>query len=119
MVDGIPDESTLGFSNVVDPYVMDDHIVDKLEGEACTIGNVDLDTPTINGLVAGEDQLFSKLDDHVVGEDDPQRFRLDDSVADGPWLWVVQVIVRRISHDVVFTVLASSCMAPEAKDTVG
>lgn len=55
VVDSVPDESTVGWNNVVDPYVMDYDVVDELEGEACTIGNVDLGSPAINGLVAGED----------------------------------------------------------------
>lgn len=52
MVHRISNHSTWFGDNVVDVKVMDDHIVDKLNGEASAVGNVDIGATSVDGLVA-------------------------------------------------------------------
>ena len=50
---------------------MYDDISDILDGNACTIGNVDVDSSGVNGLEAVHQELLLESDDHVSLEDDP------------------------------------------------
>lgn len=66
-----PDGSPLLVDDVVDVYVVDDDIAYKLHGEACSVGNADVEPASVNGLVVVDDQLLLQPNDHVAVEDDP------------------------------------------------
>lgn len=119
VVDPVYDQSAGGRNNVVHPYIVDDHIMNKLEGDPCSIGYMDLHSPAINCLIAREYELFLELDDHATGEYDPQGLRLDDSMAEGPGPGVVHVVVRWIGDHVVSALLAPRGAVAEPTDTFG
>lgn len=119
MLRRVPDHSTRGGDYVMDPYIMDNNIVDELDGEAGAEGYMDLDPSAVDGLVAREDELLPQLDDHAVGEDDPKWLRLDHRVAEGPRLGVVHVVVGWVGDHVVSALLAAGGVVAEAAGAVG
>jgi hypothetical protein len=60
---------------------MNDDIGDKLDGDASTIGYMDVGATGINGLETIHDQLLFQLYHHIPFEHNPQRLLLDDSMA--------------------------------------
>ena len=99
--------------------VMEDDVLDELDSNASTIGNSDVGSSAINGLVSGHDELLSEPNDHAPSKDDPKRFFLDDSMPESARFRVDEVGVRRVGDDVVFAVLTANCVAAEAEGTVG
>ena len=82
----ISDHPTTMNRNVVDLNSMDDDVVDELEGEASTAGNVHIDASSINGLVAGHDELLLQGDHHAAFEDDPQWAVTCNRMPESSWL---------------------------------
>lgn len=98
---------------------MHNHVRNELNGNARTIGNVHVSPTSIYGLEAVHDQLLLELDHHVALEDDPERFVLDHSVAEGTGSWVHGVVVRGVSDDVEAAVAAPNGVAAEPDAAVG
>ncbi len=97
---------------------MNYNISDKLDGDACSISNVDIDPTTINGLEAVHDQLLLQLYHHVPLEHNPQRFVLDDSMAQSAGPGVDRVIVAGVSDDIEAAVTATNCIPTKTNATV-
>ena len=83
---GISDHSTPMNLNVVDLNSMDDDVADKLDGDASTTGNVDLNASSINGLIAGHDELLLEFDHHAAFKDNPQWASTCNCMAKSSWL---------------------------------
>lgn len=103
---------------MVDMDVVNDDIADKLQGDAATTHNVDVSSAAIQCLVAVEDELLGKLDEHVSREDDPQGLCLYHGVPQGSRLRVHSVVVGVVGDDVVFAVLAAESVLSEADGAV-
>ena len=56
---------------IMDMETMDDHIGDKLDGDASPIGDVDIHSMSINCLETVHDQLLLQFDHYVSLEHDP------------------------------------------------
>lgn len=118
MVLRVPDVPSSTRKDVMYVKVMDNNILNKLYGNASTVGNADVGSSAVNGLVSGHDELLVEPDDHAPSEDDPKRLLLDDCVAECAGLGVDEVSVRRVGDDVVAAVFATDGVAPEAEGTV-
>lgn len=97
---------------------VDNHIGHILNGNASTICYVDISPAPVDCFETVHDQLFFQLYDHVALEHDPERFVLDDSVAEGSWAGVDGVIVRGVRDNVKASVAATNGVATEADPTV-
>lgn len=53
MLHRVPNQATTPGNNVVNPNVVDDNIVNKLNCNACAVRNPDLHSPTINCFITG------------------------------------------------------------------
>ncbi|ERN09135.1 hypothetical protein AMTR_s00014p00175360 [Amborella trichopoda] len=98
---------------VMQPKAKDDHMANTLDGDAGTICNVDACSTPINGLITVHDELILKCDDHVMTKYYPQRFSLDDTVAQRAGLGVDRVI-RGVGHSIYTAIAASKCATTEA-----
>lgn len=78
---------------VVHVDVVDDDVGDVLEGHAAIADNVDIGAAAVDGLEAVDYELVLELDGHVGREDDPERLRLDDGVAERAGHWSSRVAV--------------------------
>ena len=58
VADGVPDQTTIPDFNVMNMEAVDDDIMDKLDSNASTTGNVDIDSTGINGFITGHDELL-------------------------------------------------------------
>ena len=81
VIDRIPNKSSWAWNNVVNVEAMDDHILDELNCNAGTIGDMDIDSPSINGFVTGHDQLLIQPNYHTASKHNPQRPWLDHGMA--------------------------------------
>jgi len=99
--------------------VMNDHIANKLERETPSSSDVDVVSPSVEGLVAVHDELLLELDVHVSAEDDPERLRSDDGVAESARLGVDHVGVAVVGDDVDVAVAAADGVFAEAERAVG
>lgn len=77
----------------MDVKTVNDNVSNILDGDASSIGNVDIHPTAINGLEAVHDELLLQLYDHVPLEHNPERPVLDDSMAQSARLGVDSVIV--------------------------
>lgn len=66
---------------MVDMYIVNNDIAYELQSNASATHNVHICPTPIESLVAVKDELLRELDEHVAGEDNPQRFSLDDSIS--------------------------------------
>ena len=98
---------------------MDDHISNKLNSNATSISNVDIDTSSVNGLEAVHYKLLLQCDHHVTLEHNPQRPVLDDSVTEGSGPGVYRVIMTRVTYNVVLSITATDGVAAESNTAVG
>lgn len=119
VVGRVPDRPAVSRDDVMDPDVVDDDILDKLESEAGAIGDVDKHAPAIDGLVASHDQLLLKTNHHAVCKDDPQGLVLGHGVTQGSRLRVHHVVIGRVVHHVKVPVLASGGSVSEPSSTLG
>lgn len=88
MVHRIYDESTTTGVNVMDMDVMDDHVLHELDSDAGTISDANIGSPSINGFVAGHDQLLMEPNDHAACKDNPEGPILGNSMAEGSGLGI-------------------------------
>lgn len=93
MIDGVPDVATTTGGNVMNVKIVDDDVLHKLNRDASTVGDADVGTAGVDGLVTSHYELLRQPDDHAAGEDDPQRLLLDDGVPERPRLRVHEVVV--------------------------
>lgn len=107
MFDGVPNHAPILAYDVVDPHPVDDYIAHKLDSDSSTIGNVDSDAATIDGLVALHDELLLENDEHVAVKYDPQWLLLDHGMPEGSRSRVYEVVVASIRDDVERAVLAT------------
>lgn len=114
-----PDQGIASGLAVMDVKTVNNNVGDKLNGDACSIGNVDIGTAAIDGLEAVHDQLLLQHYDHVPLEDNPERLVLDHSMAQGAWPWVDRVIVARVGDDIEPPVTATNGIATKANAAVG
>lgn len=79
---------------MVDVDVVDDDVGDVLEGDAAVARDVDVGAAAVHGFEAVEDELVLQVNGHVRGKHDPERFVLDDGVAERAGDGVGRVAVR-------------------------
>jgi len=108
-----------GVQHVVDVQVVDDHVPGQLHRDAGAVGDVHLRAAPVDGLVAAHQQLLRELDDHRLGEDDPQRAWLDHAPPERPRPRVHHVAVAGIRHDVDRTAEAAGGRLPETPGAPG
>lgn len=116
---GVPDVATGAGLDVVNVEVVNDDMLHELDGEAGTVGDVNVRPPTVDGLVVVDHQLLLELDDHVTGEDDPEWPVAGHAVAEGAWPGVQEVVVRRICNHINRTTQAAFGVAAEALGALG
>ena len=102
----------------MDMNVMDDHILDELESEASTKGYAHIGSPTINGFVAGHDQLLIQPNNHAVCKYNPQGPIPGNRVPEGSRFWIHHVVVGGIGHNVHWTSFSTGDSVPEPKDAL-
>ncbi len=112
----IPDKPAISRDDVMDMNVMDDHIIDKLEGEAGTKSYVHIGSPTVDGFVAGHDQLLIEPNNHAVCKDNPEGPFSGNGVPDGSRSWINHVVVGGIGHYVNRTTFSAGDSVAKAKD---
>ncbi|GAV57265.1 hypothetical protein CFOL_v3_00803, partial [Cephalotus follicularis] len=110
---GIP--SGLAIMNV---ETMNNHICHELDGDACTVSNMDIRPTTINGLKAVHNELLLQLYDHVPFEDNPERVVLDHSMAQSSRLGVNGVIICRIRDNIEAPVPATNGISAKTNAAV-
>lgn len=114
----ISDHPTLTNHDVKDLDPMDDDVLHKLHRDASTLGNVNIDTSSINGLVAVHDELLLEGDEHASSKDDPQRAVTRDRVAERAGFRVHHIIVGGIGDHVEWSTFASNGVSTEALDAI-
>lgn len=57
VIRGVSNRATWAGNNVVDLNAVDDDVLDELEGDPSSVGNVDVGAPAIDGLVGGDQEL--------------------------------------------------------------
>lgn len=119
MVVGVSDHATAGRHNVVDVKAVDDHILGELNAKTSTIGNVNIGTTSIDGLVTRHHQLLGQLDDHATPKYDPQWTFLNCSISEGSGFRVHDVVVRCIGNDVDLAPLATGGLSAKTKHALG
>ncbi|RZR77799.1 hypothetical protein BHM03_00002992 [Ensete ventricosum] len=102
----------------VDVEAMDDDVGDVLDGDAGAIGDVDVDTTSIDGLKAVHDEFFLERDLHVVVEGDPEGHVLDDGVSKCSRARIHGIIVPGVRHNVQLPVAATYRVTAKANATV-
>ena len=119
MHDGVPDHAAAAGLDVMDVESVDDDVLHELDGDASAVGDMNVGTAAVDGLVAGDEQLLVEVDDHVAGEDDPERLGLDSSVAESAGAGVDQVVVGGVGDDIDLAVDAAKGVTPEPQGAVG
>lgn len=66
---------------IVNVQTMNDDVDYTLNGDASTIGYVNVSTTSINGFLAVHNQFLFQCYHHISFEDNPQWLNLDDGVA--------------------------------------
>ena len=99
--------------------VVDDDIGHGMDGDASAAGDVDVGATAVDGFEVVDDKFVFELDVHVGGEDDPQGFELDHSVAESSRSGVRRIRIRRVGNDVDFAAFATHGIAAEPDATVG
>ena len=102
-----------GGEDVVDVEVVDDDVGNALDGDLGSALQVDLRAAPVDGLVAGHHELALQLDGHVLPEDDPERLRPRDAVAQRAGRGVISIVFVA-GHHVQLPVLAPSRILPES-----
>ena len=93
---------------VVDMDSMNDDVIHILYCNASSVGNMDFGSSTVNSLVAVHEQLLLQLNIHIFLENDPERLRLDDSMAQSAESRIDWVVIIRISNCVNLAILTSN-----------
>lgn len=104
---------------MVDLDVVDDYMGDVLNGETTVAGDLDVSATAVDGFVTVDDQFVPEVDEHVGGEDDPERFGLDDGVTEGAWGWVGRVSVGGVGDYVDLAAFSAEGSMAEADGAVG
>ena len=102
---------------IMNVQTMDDDIAHMLQREAGPIGNVDIGTAAVKGLVTRDVELLLEFDGHVASEVDPKGFLLDYAVPQSSGLGVLGVVVGG-GDNVEPAVLAPRGLAPEPGSTI-
>lgn len=118
VADRVSNQATRSGNNVVNVEAVDDDVLDELDGDTCPAGNVDVDAPSINGLVTSHDELLVEPDGHRAREDDPQGLRLGHRVAKGPRLGIDHIIVRGVRYCIECPHLSADGSVAEAFGTI-
>ena len=84
MIRRIPDKPATTRLNIMDMDSMDDDILHKLQSKPSSISNMHVGATSINGSMTIHEKLFIQPDDHVPGEDNPERLAQDGSIAQCP-----------------------------------
>ena len=83
-------------------------MANKLDGDAGSISNMDIDSTAINGLVAVHYELLLQCYHHIEVENDPERLVLDNSMAQSARPGVNRVVITRISDNIETAITASN-----------
>lgn len=102
----------------MDMQTMNYNICDKLDCNACSISNVDIDSTAINGLEAIHDKLLLQLDHHVTFEHNPEGLILDDSMAQSAGSGVNGIIIIRISDNIEASITTTNGISAKTNSTV-
>lgn len=93
-------------------------ICNKLDCDACSISNVNIDSAAINGLEAVHDELLLQLYHHVSLEHNPERLVLDDSVAKSTGSGVNRIIITRVSDNIEATITTTNGISAKTNAAV-
>ena len=93
---------------IMDVKTMDNDVSHKLDCDASAIGNMYIDSSSINGFETVHDEFLFQLNHHVSFEHNPKRFLLNHSMTKSPWLRVHWIMVTRISNDIETTVTTTN-----------
>lgn len=102
----------------MDMETMDDHIGNKLDGDASPISDVDIHSTGINCLETVHYQFLLQFDHHVSLEHDPQRPVLDDGVTESARSGIDGVVIIWVCHHIVPSITPTNGIASEANATV-
>ncbi|KAI5419924.1 hypothetical protein KIW84_043909 [Lathyrus oleraceus] len=114
----IYNHATLTNLNVVNLDSVDDNILNKLNGESSSIGNVNINSSTINCLVACHDKLLLECDQHAASEYDPKGTVTCDCMTESAGFWIQQFVIGRISDNIDWTAFTSAGVSAKSLDTV-
>lgn len=110
----IPDNATFAREDVMDMDVMNDDVLDKLECNTSPISNMHIGSPTIDGFVAGHNELLFQPDHHPPSKSDPKWAILDHSMTQSSGTWVNNII-SRISDNVKASLLSTGSTTAKSK----
>lgn len=110
----VSDHPTFSLEDVEDLNPVNDHILDKLDGDASSSGDDNSGSSAIDGLIASHNQLLLEPNHHAVLEDDPQGTSACDCMAKGTYFGVNQIIIWGVCDHVVWTTLSSNSAFSEA-----
>lgn len=103
---------------VMDVDSVDDDVGNILDGDTCTISNVDVRATPIYGLEAVHYEFLLEGDHHITLEHDPEWPVLDHCMPKGAWLWVDRIIVAGIGDSVEASIAPTYCIAPEPNTAI-
>ncbi|RZS07832.1 hypothetical protein BHM03_00038743 [Ensete ventricosum] len=112
------DHGIAGGLAVMDVEAVDDDIGDILDGDASSIGDVDVGAAAVDGLETVHDELLLERDHHVTLKSDPQGVVLDDRIPQCSRPWIHGIIIPGVRHHVEFAVTAADGIPAEANPAV-
>lgn len=104
---------------MVDMHIVDDDIAYILQSNASPTGNVNISSTPIKSLVAIKDELLRKPNEHVAGEHNPQRFRLNHGVSQSPRPRIHSIVVGRVGDNVKLPTFASESVLTKPDCAIG
>lgn len=102
----------------MDVNPVNDNVGHVLYRDAGTVGNVDIGSSAVDCLVTVHEELFFELDDHVSLKNDPQRLRLNNSMAQGARPGIDCIVVIGICDHIESPILPSNGIPPEPNGAV-
>lgn len=108
-----PDAARFPDRTVMNADPMNNYMAYPLHRYAWPVRNLHFNPSTVNGLEAVHDKLVLQFDNHVLGENDPKRLRLDYTISQCAWFGVYCVVVRCGDH-IYRPIFSSYCIFAEA-----
>lgn len=103
---------------MVNVYVVNNNIAYILQSNAATTRNVNISPTPIKGFIAIKNEFLGQFNEHVSGKHNPKGLRLYHSISESSWPWIDSIIIRGVSHYIIFTVLATHCVLPEPNSAI-
>lgn len=113
------DRGWAGGDDVVDVHAVEYDVGDGLEREPGASGDVDVDASAVDGFEAVKDEFVAEADGHVLGEDNPQRLRLNGAVAQRPRDRICCIAVAVIRYHVNSAISASDGVSSRSDSAIG